>query len=273
MFFISPIKAVYSIKFYLQKLQESFWKTLLFFVYVFVIAAAFLAVYVPYQMSPTINEGIDKVAELMPDIVVDNGIITANNNRRTVIEDASLQNYKIIFDTASEEPGYPTQMEKEHVLIYVNKNAVYANLNGQFQETKMEKSYSLTLSGQEMRNSKSKIASTIKYFFVLVAVFAVALRMFIFTILALRIALIISVAYKLNLSFKKLLILAMCLQAPIVIIDMVLMLLPFQIMGMHAIVALIVFVVYLNLICSALRAADNTPAKRIKALLDDEEDE
>ena len=62
MFFISPIKAVYSIKFYLQTLKEPLWKAFLFFVYLFALGAIFLALYIPIKMGPAVNEGLTDAA-------------------------------------------------------------------------------------------------------------------------------------------------------------------------------------------------------------------
>ena len=272
MFFISPIKAIYSIKFYLQQLKEPLWKAFLFFVYISAIAAVFLAVSVPIKMNKEINAGIDKLAELMPNITVKDGIITVNNNRLTVIEDEVLQDYKIVFDTASTGPVYPTQLEKEKIAIYANKNAFYTSVNGQLQETKMDKKFNVELSKQEVHNNRDKIAYTIKYFFVVIAVFILALRLLIFTLIALVIAAILNAVYKLDLSFKELLILTIYLQAPVIVLDVVMILLPLQIIGMGALLAIIIYVVYINLIFTALRT-QSTPKARVAELLEDDEEE
>lgn len=253
MFFISPIKTIYSIKFYLEKLKEPLWKAFLFFVYLFALASVFLAIYMPAKMNPLINDGITQVAQIIPDITVTEGVINANNNRKLVIDDKILQGYKVVFDTASEEPGYPTQMEKEKVLMYVNKDTIYASFNGQFQETHLDENVNVTLSKQELLKNKDKIAAIIKYLLILIAVFTLLFRMLMLAILALIVALIMNAAFKLNLPFKKMLILALYLQGPVVILDLILMLLPVQILGMSSFVALVIFLIYINLIYTHLR--------------------
>ncbi|MBQ2312931.1 MAG: hypothetical protein II183_02080, partial [Elusimicrobiaceae bacterium] len=72
-------------------------------------------------------------------------------------------------------------------------------------------------------------------------------------ILALIVALIMNAAFKLNLPFKEMLILALYLQWPVVILDLILMLLPVQILGMSSFVALVIFLIYINLIYTHLR--------------------
>lgn len=253
MFFISPIKVVYSIKFYLQTLKEPLWKAFLFFVYLFALGAIFLTIYIPIAIGPKVDEALVQVAEIMPDITVSEGVITVNNNKKLVIDDKILQGRKIIFDTGSTEPGYPTQMNKENVVLYVNKNSVYMSYNGNFQENTLQDDIDFHVSKQILLDNKTQIANTINYFLILVFIGVLGFRMFALAVLALIIAFLISMAFKLDLSFKKLLILALYMQAPIVIIDIISLVLPIHVLGMSALIALVLFVIYANLIFSALR--------------------
>ena len=255
MFFISPIKAVYSIKFYLQKMKEPLWKAFLFFAYVFVLGAIFMTLYVPVKFGPDVREGVDQAAEIMPDINITEGVITVNNNQKLVIDDKILQGYKIIFDTGSTEPAYPTQMEKEKVVMYLNRNTIYLNYNGQFQENTLKEDMDFKVSKQILLDNKTKIVNTINYFLVIVFVGGLFFRMCILTAFALIVAFLISMAFKLELGFKKLFVLAIYLQAPVVIIDLILFALPLHVLGMSTVVTLIVFVIYTNLIFYSLREA------------------
>lgn len=254
MFFISPVKAIYSIKFYLEKIKEPLWKAFLFFLYLFVLASVFLTIYIPSKMTPLISSGIDKVAEIAPTVTVTNGIITANNDERLVIEDKILQGYKIVFDTASTEPGFPTQMEKERILFYINHNAVYVNYNGKFQEVKMEENFNTTFSKQELLNHKEQVVKAIKSVLVAVAIISLFIRIIMLAILALMVVFLLAMAFRLSLPFKKMLILALYLQGPVVIFDFILALLPTQILGMSSLIALVIYIVYINFIYVRLRA-------------------
>lgn len=254
MFFISPIKAVYSIKFYLQTLKEPLWKAFLFFVYLFALGAIFLALYIPIKMGPAVDEGLVQVAEIMPDITISEGVINVNNNKKLVIDDKILQGRKIIFDTGSTEPGYPTQMNKENVVLYVNKNSIYMSYNGKFQENTLQDDMDFHVSKQILLDNKTQIANTINYFLIVVFIGVLGFRMLALAVLALITAFLISMAFKLELSFKKLLILALYMQAPIVIIDLISFALPIHVLGMSALIALVLFVIYTNLIFSALRS-------------------
>ena len=224
-------------------------------------------------MKPLINDGINQVAEIIPDITVSDGVITANNNQRLVIDNKILQGHKIIFDTASTEPGYPTQMEKERIVMYVNKNAIYANFNGQFQETKLEEDLNVKLSKNELLSNKDKIAAIIKYLLVFIAVLTLLFRMVMLSLLALIIAFIMSMVFKLNLPFKKLLILALYLQGPVVIFDLVLAVLPVHVLGMSSLIALVIFLIYINLIYTHLRAGNLPKQVTSKVNQDEDEDE
>ena len=157
MFFISPVKTLYSIKFYLQTLKEPLWKAFCFVGYIFAIGAIFLAIYTPIKLNQPLNQGVEFVANYIPNIKISNGIITANNNKKITISPKELQGYKIIFDTASTEPAYPTQMQKENVMIYVNKNTIYALFNGQFQQGIIQKDFEMEISKEILLGNKDHL--------------------------------------------------------------------------------------------------------------------
>ena len=269
MFFISPIKTLYSIKFYLKTLQESLWKAFGFIVYLFVLGSIFLILYTPGKLKPILAEGVDQIANIVPEIKISKGVITANNNKRIVISPKELQGQKVIFDTASTEPAYPTQMDKENILMYINKNTVYVSSNGQFQSSTVQDNVEMEVSKEILLTNKDQIVKTLSFVLMAMFILAFALRMAMLIIIALIVAFIISAATKVKLDFKKLLILAFYLQGPVLLIDLVLFLLPVKIIGMSALAALIIFVIYLNLICLNLRAKLN---KKTMASLDEVDD-
>lgn len=254
MFFISPIKTLYSIKFYLQTLKEPLWKAFCFIAYIFILGAVFLAIYTPIKLQQPLAEGVEKVANYVPNIKISKGVITANNNERIVINPQELEGYKIIFDTASTEPAYPTQMEKENILMYVNKNTVYVFANGQFQQNTVQKDFELEVSKDILLTNKQEIVKSLSYVLVLVFILALVFRILMLTIFALIVAFIIGAATKMNLGFKKLLTLSLYLQGPVLILDLILLVLPLHILGMNILVALLIYVIYLNLIFFHLRA-------------------
>lgn len=254
MFFISPIKTLYSIKFYLQTLQEPLWKAFCFIIYLFVLGAVFFALYVPVKFRPVLTEGVEKVANYIPDIKVSKGIITANDNKRLVISPKELQGYKIIFDTASTEPAYPTQMQKENILMYVNKNTVYSYNNDRMQAFPVDEKFEGKFSKEIVIENKNKIVQFLSYLIIVVAFLVIMFRLILFTIIALIVAFVMNAATKANLGFKRLLTLALYLQGPVLILDLILLVLPLHILGMSAFIPLLIFVIYLNLIFLNLRA-------------------
>ncbi len=253
MFFISPIKALYSIKFYLQTLKEPLWKAFCFVIYLFVLGAIFITIYIPAKTKPIIGNFIEEVAELTPDISINKGVITANDNKKLIITHPKLEGYKIIFDTASTEPAYPTQMAKENILAYVNKNRVYISYNGQFQEHAMPADKDYTITKQELLKSKQDIAQIGSYFVLSIALLALFFQMFFYILLALLIVSIINLSTKANLGFKRLFTLALYLQAPVSVIALLLLFSPLQIVGLSSLVIIIAIVIYANLIFGALR--------------------
>lgn len=269
MFFISPIKTLYSIKFYLQTLKEPLWKAFGFIIYIFVLISIFLVFYAPIKLQQPLNTGVEKVANYVPNIKISKGIITANNNKRIVINPKELQGQKIIFDTASTEPAYPTQMQKENIMMYVNKNTVYVFANGQFQQNVVKKDFDFEVSKQSLLDNKEQIVQFISYFFVGIFILGLAFRILMLTVFALIVAFIMSAATKVNLNFKKLLILALYLQGPVLILDLILFLLPIHILGMNVLIALLIYVIYLNLILFNLRGSV-TPETAISAEEDEE---
>lgn len=256
MFFISPIKTLYSIKFYLQTLKESLGKAFGFVAYLFVLGSIFLILYTPGKLKPLLAEGVEKVADYVPNIKISQGIITANDNKRLVISPKELEGYKIIFDTASTEPAYPTQMQKENILMYVNKNTVYVFANGQFQQNTVqkEKDFDMEISKEILMTKKEQIVQTLATVLVIIFILTLALHITFFIIIALLVAFIINAVTKANLSFKELLTLALYLQGPVFLIELILFLLPTKIIGLSIWAALLVFVIYLNLIFLNLRA-------------------
>ena len=269
MFFVSPIKTLYSIKFYLQTLKEPLWKAFCFIIYLFVLCSIFLALYVPIKLQPMLNAGVEKVANYVPDIKISNGVITANNNERLVISPKELQGHKIIFDTASTEPAYPTQMQKENIMAYVNKNTVYILANGQFQQNVVQNNLEMEVSKESLQKNKQQIVKYLSWVLVFVFILALAFRIVMLTIFALIVAFIINAATKANLNFNKLLTLALYLQGPVLILDLILFVLPFHILGMSAFIALVIFVIYLNLIFLNLRA---TVLPKTQIPLDEDEE-
>ncbi len=259
MFFISPIKTLYSIKFYLQTLKEPLWKAFCFVVYLFVLGTIFLAIYIPVKLQQPLTEGVEKVANYVPNIKISKGVITANNDERLVINLKEFQDYKIIFDTASTEPAYPTQMQKENILMYVNKNTVYAYNHGnkRMEAFPMDEKFEGEFSKETILTKKNEIVKILSYLIVIAALLILMFRLIFLAIIALIVAFIINAATGANLGFKKLLILALYLLGPVLILDFVLFVLPFHIIGMSALIAIIIFVIYLNLIFLHLRAEIN----------------
>ncbi|MBO4707796.1 MAG: DUF1189 family protein [Elusimicrobiaceae bacterium] len=269
MFFISPVKTLYSIKFYLQTLKEPLWKAFCFIAYLFVLGTIFIAIYIPAKLQQPLTQGVEKVADYVPNIKVSNGVITANSNERLVISPKELQGYKFIFDTASTEPAYPTQMQKENIMMYVNKDTVYFSLNGQFQENKIQKDFNFEISKDILLTNKQQYIKTISYILVIVFILVLAFRMVMLSIIALIVVFIINAATKANLGFRKILALALYLQGPVLILDLILLILPFHIVGINVLVVLLIYIIYLNLIFFHLRA---TVTPQTKNLIDEDEE-
>ena len=269
MFLISPIKTLYSIKFYLQTLKEPLWKAFCFVIYIFVLGAIFVSLYAPAKLRQPLDTGVEKVAAYMPDIKISKGVITANNNKRTVIAPKELRGYKFIFDTASTEPAYPTQMQKENIMMYVNKNTVYVFANGQFQQNVVDKNLEMSISKELLLKNKREIVQTLSYVIVVILLFAIAFRILVLTILALIVAFVMDAVIRGNLGFKKLLTLALYLQGPVLILDIILLVLPVHIMGMSVFVAILIYVIYLNLIFLNLRASI---MQKVEPQLDEDEE-
>ena len=254
MFFISPIKTLYSIKFYLQTLKEPLWKAFCFVAYLFVLGAIFLTIYTPIKLNQPLNQGVEFIANYIPNIKISNGVITANNNTKITISPQELQGYKIIFDTASTEPAYPTQMQKENILMYVNQNTVYVLANGQFQQNVIQKNFEFEISKKTLLENKEQIVKSLSHFLVFLFILILAIYLVMFSIMALIVALIMNAVIKIGLKLKELLTLSLYLQGPVFILNLILLILPTRIIDMNSLVAIVIFVIYLNLIFLNLRA-------------------
>ena len=169
---LGPVKALYNIKYYLSGLNKSAWKAILFNIYLFIITAVFVVLITYFSGKPVVDNIIDKVAYYTPEITVQQGVVTVNNDEPLLIEPKELNGYNIVFDTGRTEPVYPTEMTQANTLFLVTSDTTYFNFQDKFQATEIPDDVNMTVTPQTILQNKNSIGNIILYTVTVIIVLA-----------------------------------------------------------------------------------------------------
>jgi len=253
-FLISPFKAVFDIDTYIKATKQSPWKTLLFLFYLLVLTSLFCFAFFFIKMpplTPFLDQVITEFAHSLPDIKIEKGSITANNDGyyeidlKNVLTNTGNNNFfdedflsednnrKIVFDTARTEPVYPTQLENEGVILLVTGKNVYSISQGQMKTFSPKEDLSITLNEQFLLSNKSEIIKNIKdilfAIFLIIVPIILFITMIIFLILALIACALSQLFARAEVFFGDLMTIACYLLAPVMLLLCVIIVLPFSI--------------------------------------------
>ena len=174
---LGPVKALYSMKFYLQGLRKSAWRASFFVFYIFVLTAVITALFSIFIMRPRIAGAVDTLIDYMPEMTITNGIMEVNDNDMLKISPENMGGYNIVFDTGRTEPVYPTQMATDKTIILVGPDKLYFSFNGRYQETPLPQDLNANLDRAALNAAKEPItnmaAGAILAFMLLAQIFRV----------------------------------------------------------------------------------------------------
>ncbi len=174
---LGPIKALYSMKFYLQGLRKSAWRASFFVLYIFILTAVITTLFSIFVMRPRIAGAVDTLVDYMPEMSITNGIMEVNDNDTLKITPENMGGYNIVFDTGRTEPVYPTQMANDKTIILAGPDKLYFSFNGRYQETPLPQDLNANLDRATLNAAKEPItnmaAGAILAFMILAQIFRV----------------------------------------------------------------------------------------------------
>jgi hypothetical protein len=258
---LAPLKTLCSIKFYIENTAKSGWRALFFLVYLFALTSALICTATVFIAKPAAGALVDKFVQYIPDIYIEDGIITVNDNLPLTIQPRELEGYKIYFDTGSTDHVYPTEMEQSKTLITVTSNTVYFNYRGRFQETLVNSEADMVITKNLLAENRALISGLIAYSLAAGAAAAQVLRLFILVIAALIVIALFNAFAQAGMGGDKLLKAACYMQGPAAFIYVLNFISPVKIPFM-ALVYLIIFGVYGYLV-SARYIAGSQPEEAV----------
>lgn len=212
---LGPVKALYNIKYYLSGLNKSVWKAILFNIYLFVITAVFVVVITFFTGKPIVDSLIEKIANYTPEINVQQGVASVNNDEPLLIEPPELGGYNVLFDTGRTEPLYPTEMAQSKTILAVTSDTAYLNVQDQFQATEIPQNLNMTITSQTILQNKATISGIILYTVTIIIVLAQIIKIPLLILVAFIMTAVVNAFMRAAMSPAKLFKLACYIQAPV----------------------------------------------------------
>lgn len=176
-FLLSPFKALYNVDTYIKAAKQSFGKNFLFLIYLTIFMSVLFLTGISLKippMDPFLREFITELAEVIPDITITDGIISAGDGEYIEIQpEGNLP--KVVFETNRTEPVYPTQMQQKNIAIFVTSEKIYMTTNGQFKTHQLDKKINTVLNKQFFLDNQENIIENIKKFMILMALLVIPL--------------------------------------------------------------------------------------------------
>lgn len=247
-FLLSPFKAVYNLDTYLKATKQSVGKTLLFLLYILILFSvlflAVLSIRTP-DLKPFFEQIAEQVAQVIPEMTVKDGKLTANNGEYYEINLNELYkdngnipeglNQKIVFDTERTEPVYPTQLQQEGIGILVTGKEVYLVSNGQVdvRTFDFDKDLNATIDGQYILDNKDEIVQLITKLVntitIIVMPFIMAFLMLVLLIIAIIAVAVAQLFTRADVSFGEVCSICCYLLAPALFFSLIVYSVPFTI--------------------------------------------
>ncbi len=257
---LGPVKALYNIKYYLSGLNKSAWKAVLFNIYLFIITAVFIVVITYFTGKPVVDNIIDKIAYYTPEITVQQGVVTVNNDEPLLIEPKELDGYNILFDTGRTEPLYPTEMTQANTILAVTSDTAYLNIQDQFQATEIPEDVNMSITPQTILQNKTTIGNIILYTVTIIIVLAQIIKIPLLIIIAFIMTAIVNAFTRAALAPSKIFKLSCYMQAPVTALYIINYASPVK-MPLIFFVYLIIFGIYAQLVISKYDPAQEDEAE------------
>ena len=284
-FLFSPFKAIYSLDTYIKAIKQSAWKTLLFLVYLLVLFSLlfFAAVMIKTPpLTPFFKQITEQVAQVVPEISVKDGKLSANNDEYYEIDPIQLMGaeaankiyenpnaniegieQKIVFDTGRTEPVYPTQLKQEKIGVLITDKVAYVLQNNRMEayEYNFDKKTDIKIDGKYIMDNEPTIVGFMNRFVKLVMLisvpFVVGFFMVFFIILAIIAVAISQLFARAEISFGDVCSISCYLLAPILFFVFITFLLPFNI-PLHGLICFIILIIYGQFILNRIKYQQNT---------------
>ncbi len=248
--FLGPVKALYNVKYYLSGLNQSVAKAILFNVYLFFITAIFVIVLTFFTGKPVVDNLVDKLAQYTPEITIQQGVVTVNNDQPLVVAPKELQGFNILFDTGRTEPVYPTEMAQANTILAVTSDTAYLNVQDQFEATEIPDDINMTITPQTILQNKDTIGNIMIYTITAVVVMAQIIKIPFLIFIGFITAAVVNAFKRASMSPANLFKLACYIQAPVTALYILNYASPVK-MPLLFFVYLIIFVIYSRLVISA----------------------
>lgn len=273
-FLLSPFKALYNVDTYIKAAKQSFGKNFLFLIYLTIFMSVLFLTGISLKippMDPFLREFITELAEVIPDITITDGIISAGDGEYIEIQpEGNLP--KVVFETNRTEPVYPTQMQQKNIAIFVTSEKIYMTTNGQFKTHQLDKKINTVLNKQFFLDNQENIIENIKKFMILMALLVIPLIVlfmigvsYVLAIVALVVA---QVSAKTKFSFTNFMGISCYLISPaLFFVFLVLIVLPFNIPAVWFF-CFIILMIYSKLILTKVKmleienSSDETEANK-----------
>ncbi|MDR1123682.1 MAG: DUF1189 domain-containing protein [Elusimicrobiota bacterium] len=233
--FLAPLRALYSAKFYNEYIKKSGWAAAGFIVYLFFITAVLLAPAGLKAFGPQVGNFIDKTAQYMPAISVENGKITVNGDNPLTIAPPELKGYKIYFDTSQTDPVYPTQMEQAQIMMQITADKLYISdsTTNRFQYIEVpDDKIKLSVDAQTIRQNKPLIQKYVVWVLICAVILSQIIRIPFMILLGFIVASVFNGMTMAGLSAGRLFKAACYMQAPITVLYLLNFVSPLKVPGM-----------------------------------------
>lgn len=251
---LGPVKALYNVKYYLSGLNKSVWKAILFNIYLFVITAVAVVVITFFTGKPVVDNLIEKIATYTPEINIQQGVASVNNDEPLLIEPPELGGYNVLFDTGRTEPLYPTEMAQSKTILAVTSDTAYLNVQDQFQTTEIPQNLNMTITSQTILQNKTTISSIILYTVTIIIVLAQIVKIPLLILVGFIMTALVNAFMRAAISPAKLFKLACYIQAPVTAVYILNYASPVK-MPLLFFVYLIIFGLYAQLVISKYNPA------------------
>jgi len=211
-----PIKAIFSFKFYHTIKEASAWRAILYGIYIFALYIIIVGIVGNFIFNPKISNFINKNADKMPPIVLQDGKLNINNDKflavilrdnpkgkdtiefKDNLEDILLEEKDglIVAETGREGAVDIRELQKNNIVVYITKNSIYSDDGrGNMRITKTDDApWNFTITSEKIKTNKNKITNGILLIMLFSIGFYVVLKMFFFIVYFFFVGLIVNSA-------------------------------------------------------------------------------
>ena len=165
-------KTLFSFRFYHRLLQLNTKQTVLFALYLYVLAVIVLFLFT----GSLLHKNLPVFLKNFPQVTFENGVLTAP--AETVSAPIPGTDFKVVFDTSAKMPPSAEELLKQNTLVWVHKNSLYVPSSGKLQSQELPPSLNFTSSQEVIEKNKGMVTSSLR-----AALFIISLPLLALTLL------------------------------------------------------------------------------------------